>query len=154
MGYCPFKSRYNGLYRDTGNWAQLQGPRYDQAMPTTRRVRTTIQVATLPRRAMIRLACALGRAAVRARTRPGWRGSRNTKNVSWLGAAFVSQYGFYIGCETALSALQHGAGALRHARQRETRHAPMALVLGVSRYRPATRPRGPTTRPGQACETA
>ena len=58
MGYCPFESRYNGLYRDTGQLGTAAGApavvpscpvsRYGQATPTTRRGRTTIQATTRP----------------------------------------------------------------------------------------------------------
>ena len=67
MGYCPFESRYNGLYRDTGlgrcDLGAAWGPQHDRAVLAGARDKrrntvgwATIQPATQPAHAQGRAA--------------------------------------------------------------------------------------------------
>ena len=96
-------------YRDTGAGACSKGPTIQPGGPTTRPTRATTQPA-----------CAQKRAA-RARGWPGHGVSRDTNFVSWLGATVCVAIWRNRAAIRCSSALQHGVGTLRHARQR-TRH--------------------------------
>ena len=79
MGYCPFfqyESRYNRLYRDTRHWGVQQGGHDMAKRPSD----------TAPRHGQ--QGPRYGRPASRGEARMAWPGlSRDTKIVSWLGAA-------------------------------------------------------------------
>ena len=85
MGYCPFESRYNGLYRDTGlrrlAWAQ---PRHghDTARPHPRH-------GVAGPRYRPRYGRPARRESGSARAYGLAKGSRDTKIVSWLGGQLL-----------------------------------------------------------------
>ena len=85
-------------------------------------------------KAKIRPACARG-VWQRSRTWPGQGACHDTNFVSWLGAAFVLQYGCDTSCNTDTVRHDTALGAATRLVVRDTA-CRMALVLGVSRYSP------------------
>ena len=76
------------------------------------------------------------RACDSALARPGWWGSRDTNNVSWLGGSLVSQHNAQHGCDTAPSAQRHGKrGAATCTVPRATRREARARVVIQFLYR-------------------
>ena len=108
MGYCPFESRYNGLYRDIGPgrlaWAQGTRPRHGHSTAMTRPGglrygRDNGLRYGRPTREACGSAHAHGLATERV---------AKQNFVSWLRGDLVSRYSAAMGCDTALSALRYG----------------------------------------------
>ena len=146
QGYCPFsactESRYSNLYHDT--WlgrrglGSARGPRHGRACATIR-----------PSEGHDKADLCAGRAAARTRAWPSQRACHDTNFVSWLGAAFVSQYGCDTGCDTATVRHDTTLGAARHAVARDKARA-HGLGAGCVAIQPATRPARLATRPSSA----
>ena len=119
MGYCPSAcagSRYRELYSDTElgrlAWAQLGC--HD----------TTIMARSAARKGVWQ----------RARSRPSWWGSRNTKIISWLRGATLGRDTAQRSCNTAQEARARGHGdTARDTAGRALRHG-HDTTLSAPRY--------------------
>ena len=92
-------------------------------------------------------------AAARAGAWPGQGACHNTNFVSWLGAAFVSQYGCDTGCDMATVRHDTALGPATRAATRNTART-HGLGVGCVAIQPATRPPMPATRPKGGRNTA